>query len=365
MAGTKRVQTGPDLSLLRLVNQRLIATSLRKPEDVVECLGAVQAQDYAGAKWTIAQRTRSGTDADVEQAFQSGSILRTHVLRPTWHFVLPGEIRWMLQLTAARVHAANAYHYRKFELDAKTFRRAKAAVTKALQGGKHRTREELSRALADAGIAATGVRLGLLMVSAELDALVCSGPRRNTQFTYALLDERVPPTRPLARDEALALLAERYFGSHGPSTLQDFAWWSGLTMKDVRAGIETLKPRLTRHASDGKTYWFIPPRKIPRPEGAALHLLSNFDEYLVCCRQDCRALSMALLKRHEDAVLPNHFVMLDGKPIGGWRRVLTDQQVMIHTTFLARLSKDEKHALHLAADHYERFLGLPVKLSSI
>src|SRR5262249_52761007 len=150
-------------------------------------------QDYAGAKWALGMRLRRATDNDIEHAYADGSILRTHLLRPTWHFVTPHDIRWMLALTAPRVHAVNAYMYRKLDLDGAIFKRSNAALAKALRGGHTRTRDELRRVLQRAGIAVDAeLRMSYLMMRAELDGIVCSGPRRGKQFTYTLLDERAP-----------------------------------------------------------------------------------------------------------------------------------------------------------------------------
>jgi len=213
----------------RLQNHHLSHPQLKRPDAIVAWLGAVQAQEYAGAKWALVQRMPGATDAAIEQAFTDGAILRTHLLRPTWHFVTPADIRWMLALTAPRVHALNAYYYRKCELDKTIFARSHDALVNALQGGKQLMREEVRTVLEQAGIATKGdLRFAYLMMHAELDGIVCSGARRGKQFTYALVEERVPPTRKVDRDEALAELVKRYFTSHGPATVQDFTWWSGL-----------------------------------------------------------------------------------------------------------------------------------------
>ena len=211
-------------------------------------LGAVQAQDYHGAKWALALRTRGVDSAALDRAFDAGAFLRTHVMRPTWHFVAPEDLRWLLALTGPRVHAVNAHPYRAFELDAPLFRRAHALLTRALRGGRSLTRLELATALEAGGIAARGQRLAYIVMHAEIDALVCSGPMRGKQHTYMLLEERVPPAPALARDEALATLARRYFTSHGPATAHDFAWWSGLTVADAREGV-ALAGRRARAAS--------------------------------------------------------------------------------------------------------------------
>jgi DNA glycosylase AlkZ-like len=230
-----------DVAQRRLRNERLVGPAFAAPADVVSWLGAVQSQDYGGAKWAVAQRARGCSDADVEEACDRGDIVRTHVMRPTWHFVTSADARWMLELTAPRVHAANAYYYRQLELDERVFTKSHAALAAALRGGRHLTRVELGHALERAGIRAAGTRLAYVLMRAELDAVICSGPRRGKQFTYALFDERVPASKPLARDQALAELVRRYFASHGPATVQDFAWWSGLTVADGTKGIDLAK----------------------------------------------------------------------------------------------------------------------------
>ena len=223
-----------DIAQQRLIKQRLAADHFEKPAEVVDWLVAVQAQDYAGAKWALGLRLHDAHDADLDRAFNAGSILRTHVMRPTWHFVTPIDIRWLLTLTAPRVHAANAHRYRELELDDATLKRSRKVLTKTLQGGQHLTREELGEALENAGIAeAKGQRLAYMVMAAELDGLICSGPRRGKQFTYALLEERVQPGATLTHDEALATFTRRYFTGHGPATVQDFAKWSGLTIADA------------------------------------------------------------------------------------------------------------------------------------
>src|SRR5262245_50797533 len=266
----------------RLMNQHIAQAAFEKPSDEVAWLGAVQAQDYAGAKWALGQRMQSATDDDLERAFTEGSILRTHVMRPTWHFVTPADIRWMLALTADRVHATNKPLYRRLELDGAVFTRSNAAIVKALRGGKQLTREELKAPLRQAGIATDGeLRMGYLMMRAELDGIVCSGPRRGKQFTYALLEERVPRTRALDRDEALAELAKRYFASHGPASLQDFGRWAGLTMADARSGLEAIRSQFTYEVVDGQTYWFSESAPPPEPASPTASLLSIYDEYII------------------------------------------------------------------------------------
>jgi hypothetical protein len=348
---------------LRMQNARLVGARFAKPEDVVHWFGAVQAQDYAGAKWAIAQRVQSCSDADVEQAFQSGKILRTHVMRPTWHFVTPADIRWMLGLTAPRVNAANAPYYRKLELHEDTFQRSREVLTRALSGGEQRTRAEMARTLEDAGIRASGLRLSYLMMRAELDAVICSGARRGKQFTYALLGARPSGTQAPTREEALAELTKRYFQSHGPSLPRDFAWWSGLSVSDAKLGIELAKGHLASDVAEGKTYWFAPSRSTARPKNPIIHLLPNYDEYLIAHKDRSVSFDARLVRarRFRDNVLANHIIVLNGKVVGGWRRTIEKNAVTIQATLLTRLDRAEGNALQQAAEQYGRALDLPVR----
>ena len=197
-----------ELIRLRLHNQQLTHVRSRLPQEVVSSLVAMQAQEYAMSKWAIGLRLPGTVDADIEAAFNAGKILRTHLLRPTWHFVAPADIRWLLALTAPRVHAASAYMYRQLELDAAVFKRSDAVLARALQAGRFLTRTTLQAALARARVKAEGPRLAYLMMHAELQGLICSGPREGRQFTYALLESRVPEAPRQARAVEVRFLPE-------------------------------------------------------------------------------------------------------------------------------------------------------------
>ena len=360
--------TRVDIARRRLANQHLVAPALRTPADVVRVLGAVQAQDYAGAKWAIAQRTRGVVDRAVEQAMTEGSILRTHVLRPTWHFVTPADIRWMLALTAPRVKATMAYYDRKLELDEALLRRSTRAIMRALRDGKQLTRAEIAQILRRARIDVTGSqRLGHILLRPELDGIICSGARRGKQFTYALLEERVPPVRPLDRDEALLELTRRYFATRGPATPNDFAWWSGLTVADAKRGIEMVGGALEREVIDGRTYWSDPTTRSPSKKGPIVHLLPNYDEYFIGFKDRSaigERLKSAELVTGGDALIA-HVVSVDGQLVGGWKRTVTKEGVIVELHLLTRLSAAERRAVDAAAHAYGDFLGLPVELRGL
>ena len=341
-----------DVVSQRLDNHKLSSSEFKKPVDVVRWLGAVQAQDYNGAKWALGLRMRAATDAAVEEAFNAGQILRTHLMRPTWHFVAPDDICWLLQLTAPRVNVKCGPGYRKYELDNATLKRSNKALSRALQGGKHVTRSALKKVLNRAGIAADDtVRMAHILIRAELDGVVCSGPRVGKQFTYALLDERVPETEPLSRDEALAKLTQRYFASHGPATLQDFVWWSGLTVADARHGVELVDRNLRQELIDEKVH--LSPRvlKAPKPMHSA-HLLPAYDEYTVAYK-DRQSIKPSITSWG----LLGPIVILDGRVVGTWKR--TNDKVDMNVP--PDLKEPERSAITKAVDRYELFVGAALR----
>jgi Winged helix DNA-binding domain len=357
--------TSLNIAHQRLHTQHIASATSEKPGDLVQWLGAVQAQDYAAAKWALGLRSQGVTDRDVEQAFTDGTILRTHVMRPTWHFVTPSDISWMLTLTAPRVHALNAFYYRKLELDDTLFARSNAVLEKALYGGKQLTRPELISILQRAGIA-TGdlLRFGYLMIRAELDGIICSGARRGKQHTYALLDERAPQARTLERDEALAELAKRYFTSHGPATLKDYIWWSGLSAADAKAGLELIKPQLFHEVVDGQIYWFAASMQAANDMGPTAYLLPNYDEYIVGYTDRSAVFEASHTKKLDSRgnVLFNHTIVIDGQIVGTWKRMLKKDAVVIEANPFVPLSEAETRAVAIAAERYGRFLGTPAAL---
>ncbi|HKE98096.1 MAG TPA: winged helix DNA-binding domain-containing protein [Actinomycetes bacterium] len=361
---------GADVAQRRLRNQRLSGAPFERPAEVVGWLGAVQSQDYGPAKWSVGQRIAGAADAMLDRALADGTILRTHVLRPTWHFVLPEDIRWMLELTGPRVHAQNAYHYRRLGLDAATLEACDELLAAALRGGRQRTRKDLAAALGDAGVDAGGLRLVYILMHAELNGVVCSGALRGRQHTYALLDERAPQARRRTRDEALAELTLCYFTGHGPATARDLRWWSSLTAADVADGLELVGPRLRREVADGMTYWSAGPGSGPEPgarePAGAVHLLQGFDEYVVGYQESRYVLDLSGSARAISGERPvfNHVVVLDGQVAGHWRRTLKSGGVAIEAALYRPPDGDRRRALQAAADRHGAFLGLPATLAT-
>jgi hypothetical protein len=353
-----------EIAAQRLANQRVSRPAGRRPAEIVARLGAVQAQEYQAAKWALGLRMAGGvTDAGIEQAVNEGHILRTHVLRPTWHFVTPSDIRWMLTLTAPNVHRAMAAYFRQNELDSGICSRAASVFERALGNNRYLTRAELGAHLAASGIVAKGPRLALLTMYAELERVVCSGPWRGRQLTYALVDERVPATPDRPRDEALAELAKRFLASHGPATLRDFVWWSGLKTADAKRSFEIARAR--SQPADGLTYWSIGARS-PSPARRApiVSLLPIYDEYLVAYR-DRVAVPHAVSARVEstsgNAVTFQHALVINGQIAGTWRTPRRRAAgLLIDVVPLRRLSGAERRALADEAVRYGRFLGTDV-----
>lgn len=340
----------------RLAGQFLTGPRARTASEVVRALGAVQAQDYLDAKWALALRTVEERDADVERELDAGRILRTHVLRPTWHFVAAEDIRWILSLSGPRVNAINSYRYHQLELDSALFRKAHKVITRALAGGKHLTRLELAQLLERSRIATgPGNRLAHIVMQAELDGIICSGPRRGKQFTYALLEERVAPTAPIDRDEALGRLALRYFGTRGPATGRDFSWWSGLTMAEVKRAIEVAGSGLDQVTIGGKLHWLIPSAS-PVNGMPSAHLLPMYDEYFIGL-QDRTAMG-----RHLGDPLFALFIFVNGEVVGQWRRTIEVKRVVIELDFLTRITAADERRIAVEARRLGQFLGLPVEL---
>lgn len=360
-----------DLDPLAVVRRRLQAQRLTgggllpTPAEAVAWSGAVQAQEYAEALWSLGMRVQERSAAGVEAACDRGEILRTHVMRPTWHFVAAADLRWLLRLTGARVQAKSAGRRRELGLDDATLARCHEALAAVLDDGEPRTRRELGAALEAAGIDLAGQRLPHTLGHAELEGVIVSGPRRGKQHTYLLLEDRAPAAPQRSREEDVAELVRRYFTSHGPATLRDFAWWSGLTMADGRAGLAALGEELVgEEAADG-TSWISAAAAAavrgPGQDAPQAFLLGTFDELTVAHRD--------LRNVHADGRATNDLltrpIVVDGLTVGGWTRRLARREVTIEAVLDAPLGDGQAAALRTAADRFGAFLDLPARLEIV
>lgn len=337
----------------RLAAQHIAAPAFNTPGEIVTHLGAMQAQEFAMAKWAIGLRSKSLAETDIDKAFNTGKILRTHLLRPTWHFVAPEDIRWLLKLTAPRVHQANAFMYKQSELDAALFKKSNAIISKALDGGKHLTREELQTELARKKIKADGFRLGYIMMCAELEGLICSGPRRGNQFTYALIDEWVPKQKSISQTEALLNLILRFYKSRGPATASDFKYWSGLTRKETDKGIALAENELQHEVFDDEVYYFHVHEKSVSAKAQTTFLMADYDEFGMSYKDKAKL-------QHPDSsgkTNYNRMVVVDGYIAGSWKRTVNGKNVVFDISPNITLSKKQEKAVVHAAEQFAVFLN--------
>jgi winged helix DNA-binding protein len=354
-----------EIARLRLRRQYLTGTPLPTPEAVVGWLGVVQAQEFGVAKWSIAQRSRGRvTSADLDRALAERRILRTHLLRSTWHFVLPADLRWLLMLIGPRVRARMASYNGQSGLTDAVFARSQAVLREALADGRQLVRKEIVTALARGRVATDGLKLRFILLRAELDLVVCSGALRGKQQTFALVDALVPPSPPISEDEVLAELTRRYFSSHGPATFKDFLWWSSLTAAQARHGLKLLEGKgLRRLEAGGLTYWMgeAPARRATT--GTPVHLLPAFDEYIIGYTESRKVIAVAgRPDAPSGAPLHSNVLTRDGQVIGFWRTVSRPEEALVELHLTRRIDAATRSALEDELERYGRFLQRPVRL---
>jgi hypothetical protein len=348
-----------NLIQLRLQNQHLAQPVFNNPADLVHYMGAVQAQDYTGAKWALSMRLKGCTNELMEKAFTNGDIIRTHVLRPTWHFVHPKDIRWMLELTASRIQASAASRHRQLGLDINVLSKCESVITKAFDGYKQLSRDIIADTLQKNGIVTNEQRFVHIMMHMELEQVICSGGREGKQFTYALFDSRVPKTKTFSKEEALATLVERYFTSHGPATVADFVWWSGLTNADAKAGLEANKAKLSSLVFEGNTYWSAEQPNAPIIKPSTAYLLPNYDEYIVSYKDRSATIAAQNLSLADPrGTIFNHTLILNGQIEGIWKRAFKKDTLELEIIPFKKLSIANVNAVEKAAKKYADFLGL-------
>lgn len=356
-----------EIARARLRNQRLVGDHFETPAAAVRWLGAVQSQDFPAAKWALGLRLDDANEAAIDRAFNEGAILRTHVLRPTWHFVMPEDIRWLLKLTAPRIIASSAGQYRRHGLDGPTFSRSNRTLERELERGKQLTRTALVTALKAANIQTDNLGYMLLMMRAELDGIICSGPRRGKQFTYMLLDERAPALERFNRDEALKTLAAGYFASHGPATPHDLAWWSGLTVGDARHAIEMLGADIERIDLDGRSYFSSTARVAQDEPRRSVLILPIYDEAIIGYQD--RSAYLRLLAANKtplpENIVFNHAILVDGQVVGIWRRSATSKAVTIEPIFFAQLERSDVREIEEAFERHAAFFDLALETPAI
>jgi hypothetical protein len=349
-----------DIALIRLASQQLTETILTSPKEIVARMLAMQAQDYAMAKWAIGVRLPGSTDQDIEAAIDTAGIVRTHLLRPTWHFVAAEDVSWLLDLTRAQIIAAQNSRDRELELTEAVYTKSNSIIEKALSSGRHLTRDELLEKLNKANIATDQNRSAHLLARAELEKLICSGATRNNKPTYALLSYRVPVTRVLAKDEALAQLARCYFTSRCPATLQDFTWWSGLSAGDARQALELVKTDFSPDTINGRTYWFASGFTIPQSSTSSVFLLPSYDEFTLGYTDRSASIPAELedyMRKISDRGVFRPIIVVQGQVVGIWKRTIKNDQLLMVLEYFTQPDMHTMHMVEEAATYYGNFVG--------
>ena len=357
------------IAAARLERQFLVGESPhRNAADVVRSLAAVQSQDFAGAKWALAMRSDGLDETAIDAAFDRGDIVRTHVLRPTWHFVVPEDLRWMQALTGHRVARLIASYNVKLGLTPAVFRKSLDVIERSLAEQGPLTRAQLKAELERARINTEGTqRLAHLMMQAEVEALVCSGPRRGKQSTYALVGERVKKSRLLGGDEALHELTVRYFAARAPATAHDFAWWSGLTVAECTRGIAMTGKQLQHITLNEKKYFVPQDFELPSKVSAAAHLLPNYDEYFIGFKDRSaigQRLGHSALVTGGNALIA-HVVAIDGQLVGGWRRGLEKGKTELRFELMIKLTRKDHSSLKRAVERFAEYTGSAILISGL
>jgi len=353
-----------DIARLRLVKQQIASTTCRTPADVVAALGAVQAQDFAGALWAVGLRFPGGTESGILQALAEGKIVRTWPMRGTLHFVAAEDVRWMLPLLTPRIIAGGATRHRQLELDDVIFARSRKIFGKALQGGGQLTRDEMYALLEGAGISTTGQRGYHILWRLAQEGQLCFGPHSSKQATFVLLDEWVPGGRKLNHEEALAELTLRYFRGHGPATERDFAWWAGLKISDARLGLELVVRQLVSIRVGEEQYWMKEDSLSPGKKAAGTYLLPGFDEYILGYTDRGAAVEPEFADRiapgSNGLFLPT--IVKDGRVVGLWKRVIKKKAALVTALPFSPLNGTTQKAFESTAKRYGQYLGLSAEV---
>ena len=352
-----------DITHARLLSHQIAGTKFKSQKEIVGWMGAMQAQDFNMAKWAIGLRLNKATHAIIDAAIDSGEIIRTHLLRPTWHFVSAEDIYWMIGLTAPRIKSSMKGRNKQLELTDKIFEKSFTIIEKTLRDGNHLTRKELVSKLNKAKIATDNNRSSHILFSAELEGIICSGKMIGKQTSYALINERIPKTKVVKKEEALFMLAKKYFESHCPATFRDFVWWSGLSVADAKHAMEMVRKDFVSEKINSEEYLFSNSFSSLKELKETVFLLPAFDEFLISYKDRTAAI---VLQHQEKAFSKNGIfwpvIVIDGKVEGIWKREIKKGTLIVETIFFDPKKKKPKDILKEAAVKLGNFLGYEVEL---
>jgi hypothetical protein len=352
-----------EIALMRMASQKILETNFHRPQEIVHHLGAMQAQDYSMAKWAIGSRC-DASEKEIEEAINSAKIIRTHILRPTWHFVSAEDIYWMLDISGPQVKPMTISAAKKFGYDTKMLEQVKVSIKKLLAGNNHLTRDEIMKELNIKKTSSGDFLSAAIMMNAELDGLVCNGKRKGKQITYALLEERVSkPKNKLSREEGLAKLALRYFESHGPATVLDFSWWSGFSPTVCKSTINAIKLQLNCITIDNQDYWLGKTNQDVGHFQESVHFLPAFDEILI----SYKTREASILIEHQSKAFTNNgifkpIIIENGKVIGTWKRTIKKDHTKIETQFFNETAMHKKKILFEAIKPFEKYLESKISI---
>ena len=355
----------PDVMRRRMRNTRLTGAPFDSAVETVRWHGAVQGQDWGPAKWSIGQRTTKLVDNDVDRVLNDGAILRTHVLRPTWHLVAREDLRWILALSGPRVHRQIEPRFRRLGLDSRSLAKCEKKIVAALENGNHLTRSDIAEVLDAAGIDRSGQRLPHMLVHCELESVICSGRLAGKQQTYALLDDRAPGPGVLDPDDAMAELVRRYLQSHGPATVDDLRWWSGLTVTAIKKTLHMLGSEVSSETVKGVTFWSLVREDDRPPPMRDAHLLQMLDEIFVGYTKsrhfgDPRADEARTA--WSESGMPAANILLRGRVAGHWKRTIGAKGITVELMIYEDPKPADLRAMGAAAKRMGTFVGFPVKV---
>ncbi len=342
---------------IRLQSQQLVNPKFTDPKSLVSWMGAIQAQDYTMAKWAIGCRLEGYTDELIEDAFNRGDILRIHVMRPTWHFVAKEDIRWMAALSSKKIISAWKSYNKKYNVDEKEYTRYVKLIEKILEGNKHLTREEIKLEFEKAGILLDPHEMNHYLMNAEALGIVCSGIMKSKKPTYTLLDERVPKTENVTKDEALFRIATKYFRSHSPATIDDFIWWSGLSVTDAKNALNSIKNNLITEVYEDKHLFIYDSPSYSNSLDENYHILPSFDEYLISYKYR----NHVLATEHYSKAFNNFgtfypVLAYNGNIVGNWKKEIKKNEVIINSELFIRDVIIDEKLTKLKHNSYNNFL---------
>ncbi|MEK3983733.1 winged helix DNA-binding domain-containing protein [Paenibacillus sp. FSL K6-3166] len=350
------------ISISRLYSQMIAGSLHHTPEQVVKKMGAMQAQDYMQAVWAIGLRSPATKLADIERAIADRKIILTWTLRGTLHFIPAEDVKWMLQLTAPRLASQTKRRMAELGLDDQTLERCRKIIVEALKGGKQMDRSALLQLIEEEGIHTGNQRGYHILWNSAYQGLICFGPMNGKQQTIVLLEEWVPDCRELSYEKSLQELALRYFTARGWATVQDFAWWAGITLTDARRGLETVKNDLQSADINGSEYWMSTDQLARADEDSSgVYLLPGYDEYILGYKDRSAVLepekAPLIVPGNNGVFLP--MIVVGGQVMGTWKRTIKKKGIEMVIHPFGELRKAEE-AVFKAAEKYAAFIGLPI-----